>query len=41
MGMMILMTLAQMTINLIIQTVQYGLMAYVIARCVRAGWKGK
>ena len=36
---MILMIAAQMSINLLMSSLQYGLMAYVVARCARKGWE--
>lgn len=36
---MFLMILVQMSIGLVISVVQYGLMAYVIARMARKGWE--
>lgn len=38
---MILGVVVSMSIGLIIQALQYGVMAYVVARCARMGWKGK
>lgn len=38
---MILMTVVQIAINLVINTVSYGLMAYVVVYAARKAWKGK
>lgn len=39
MGMMILMIAIQISLNLTVSMVQYGLGAYVVAYMARKGWK--